>query len=843
MSTKFRTLNILMATTILAAPFAYAQDAASVGEAESRQQTVIVTATPIRDSQTAAIQAKREAPNVVDIISSDTIGRFPDQNLADSLGRLPGLAIERDQGQARYINFRGAPFRYTAIAFDGIDVPGAQNGRIPRFDSFPSVITSAVEANKAITPDMPGEAVSGYINIRTFNPFDTEGLGASLEVGYGEQQLGEGPVNKYNGRLSWSNDQFGWVVFGSQNRRVQVTDNREFDLELNGVGDLVVNELDFRSYFVERSDTAYGGRVEFRPEGAVERVFFSTLYTEFVDEEERNQYVFDFAGGARALGGSAPVGDTGYQPLVFVNRLLQDGQYDNSTFTNTLGIDFDMAGWAVEGRLNYTETEDNTFLPIPFSRVGQVAASYDLTDVNSPVVNVFNRFTQTPRDLFGLTYAIDLALVIDSSLDNEAWKVKFDAERDMSLFGRDTVVQTGVQFDTRDASGYGFVQQVGFFPPGFNINQFGTDVEWYSDFDNSIGATYYQNSALRGAWADAVGGLSVNVPANLEIAIEEDIIAGYAMATTEFDGGNFVYGARVELTDYTSSGPSLDIAYSDDYVNFLPSAHLNLDLTDDVKLRFSASTGVSRPTYNELRASASVDPTNQVVIGGNPTLEAETTWGGDVSLEYYFAPASLLSIGAFYRNVDNVIYADSTTIDGGIYLASAAGEDWTLTGFVNGRGGHLSGIEMNFLGTADDLLPEPFDGLGASANLTLLDSEFETNSGNTFSLPGTSETVFNASVFYEKFGVSARLNYQFRDAWLSTTENDSLGEFWDAQQRVDASLRYVLPVEFNDARFTVFANGNNLTDEIDVRYISTPATPNQVEGYGRYWLLGIRVDY
>ncbi len=62
------------------------------------------------------------------------------------------------------------------------------NGRIPRFYRFPSVITSTVEANKAITPDMPGEAVSGFINIRTFNPFDTEGLGASLEVGYGEQE-------------------------------------------------------------------------------------------------------------------------------------------------------------------------------------------------------------------------------------------------------------------------------------------------------------------------------------------------------------------------------------------------------------------------------------------------------------------------------------------------------------------------------------------------------------------------------------------------------------------------------------------------------------------------------
>ncbi|MEL6315689.1 MAG: TonB-dependent receptor plug domain-containing protein [Pseudomonadota bacterium] len=77
-------------------------------ETEPRQQTVVVTATPIRDSQAAAIQAKRNADNVVDIIAADTIGRFPDQSLAVALTRVPGLAVESDKGKARFVNFRGA---------------------------------------------------------------------------------------------------------------------------------------------------------------------------------------------------------------------------------------------------------------------------------------------------------------------------------------------------------------------------------------------------------------------------------------------------------------------------------------------------------------------------------------------------------------------------------------------------------------------------------------------------------------------------------------------------------------------------------------------------------------
>ena len=186
----------------------------------SSLEEVVITASPIRDSQQAAINAKREANNFIDVISADTIGRFPDQNLADSLGRVPGLAIERDQGQARYINLRGAPFRYTSIAFDGIDVPGAENGRIPRFDSFPAVITRKIEVNKAVLPSMTGESVAGHINIETFNPFDKEGVSFDGDIGMGEQKLGGGDIEKYSLRTSWSSDNFGILVFGSQNSRL-----------------------------------------------------------------------------------------------------------------------------------------------------------------------------------------------------------------------------------------------------------------------------------------------------------------------------------------------------------------------------------------------------------------------------------------------------------------------------------------------------------------------------------------------------------------------------------------------------------------------------------------------
>ncbi|MEL7033758.1 MAG: TonB-dependent receptor [Pseudomonadota bacterium] len=836
---------LFIGAALLTMPNALAQ--VDSEETEARQETIVVTATPIRDSQAAAIAAKRNADNVVDVLAADTIGRFPDQNLADSLGRVPGLAIERDQGQARFINFRGAPFRYTKIAFDGIDVLGAEDGRTPRFDAFPSVITSKIEVNKAITADMPGESTVGFVNIETFKPFDRDGWSFTGEAGYGNQELGDVPINKYNGRLSFSNEQFGFLIFGSHNLRGRITDNREYeyaDTTGDGSDDSVVN-LDFRSYRGEREDNAYGGRVEFRPTEE-SSIFFSTLYSEFIDREERNQFDFDLLTPV-ALGTEA------YVPVAVVTRLLEDGQYNNSTFSNTLGYDAMFGDWAFEGRLNHTETENETNIPLPFSTGATVGGTVDVTNIEDP--GLFLTQTAQPGtevNINLLDYPATFGLIFANLIETEATKIKGDLSKEIELGGLPTEIQFGAQFDTREATG-GDTLVFGGFPGTVDINQFTTGVPWSADFRNTIGATNINNVGLDNAW-DAAADRSITFDDDSLISIEEDILAVYAKGTTEFAWGNLVYGVRVEQTDFTSTGTLLNddgsttsIEAGNDYTNFLPSIHANFDVSENVKLRLSASSGLSRPTYSEIRASQSVDPITLEVSGGNPTLDPEESFGVDASLEWYFADASLLSIGAYHRQIDNVIYPGTSSVDGSIFAPGliAPGTPTTFNSFFNGEDGELTGFEINFLGTAEDWLPEPFDGLGASGNLTFVDSEFTapTLGNQTFSLPGTSETIYNASIFYEKFGVSARLNYQYRDDWLSTTENDSLTEFWAETERVDASLRYALPNPVYGTNVTLALNGNNLTDETDVRFINTRATPNQVEGFGRRWVASIRVDF
>lgn len=817
---NFRQLPLAIAMSLTSTALLAGNEAAPI-------ETITVIAAMIKDSQQAALDAKKLADNYVDIISADTIGRFPDQNLADSLGRLPGLAIERDQGQARYINFRGAPFRYTSIAFDGIDIPGAENGRIPRFDSFPSMITSRIEANKAILASMPGESVAGFINIHTYSPFAKQDWSLVADIGMGEQQLGDGDIEKYGLRLSWSNEQWGFVIFGSENSREQITDNREYDLERDeDTGELIVNELDFRSYKVTREDSAYGGTFEYRGDNTLQRLFLTTIYSEFVDKEQRNQFVFAVNTPQAGVGA--------HNQAVTVSRLLEYGRYENSTLSNTLGADLQLGQWLLEGRINLTNTEFSMNLPIPRSVGGSTTASYDLSDIEDPKLYL-NQALST------LHYAATIGIHYGQQLDIDASKFKLDGERQLHLFKHAATLKTGLQIDQREASGFLATPAIETFPSNINIDSYNTGNSWDSNTSNTIDGSYYDNVGLRNAW-QAAGLGSVTATAANSINIEEDIIAIYGMITTEFNWGNIVVGTRIEQTDYASKGTveGNAISVEDDFTHVLPSIHVNINLTETLMLRVSGSTGINRPTYEEWRAAAKVDVINKEVDGGNPTLDPEEAIGFDSTIEWYFAPASILSAGVFYRSIDNVIYSDTSTIDGGVYLASASGEQWTYKGAVNGDDGKMSGLELNFVGHAIDLIGPALEGFGISVNLTLLDSEFTGIDGSLYDLPGTSNTLYNASVFYENAGFSARLNYQYRDEWISPIEDPN--EVWGEQQRVDLSLSYDLPFNVNDATMSVYLNANNLTDETDVRYAAN-GTINQSESYGRRYLAGIRVNF
>ena len=198
--------------------------------------------------------------------------------------------------------------------------------------------------------------------------------------------------------------------------------------------------------------------------------------------------------------------------------------------------------------------------------------------------------------------------------------------------------------------------------------------------------------------------------------------------------------------------------------------------------------------------------------------------------------------------IDNVIAESNEKVDGSIYSDFAEpGELWDLSAFGNGKDGELQGIEIAFTGRLDNYIEGFFSGFGVEANLALIDSEYTAPSGFEFSLPGQSDTNYNFSLFYEDYGISARITYRYRDEWLDETETGNvfgLGSsvYWDEQERVDLAIRYNLEA-LTGYQASVFLNMNNLTDETDVRYSGSKWNPNQIESYGRRYLVGFRLNF
>ncbi|MFC3077486.1 TonB-dependent receptor [Phenylobacterium terrae] len=846
--------------------------AAGAAQAQEGDVEEIVVTGVIVGSQSAALLQQREADNLVNIVAADTIGQFPDQNSAAALARIPAVAVQRDQGQERYLQVRGAPNRWTSVSIDGITAIGVDEAggqRAFRFDAVPAVILSALEVNKSLTPDLSAEAVVARVNLKTFSPFERRGFNATVEAGLGEMDLGGGKQEQYSARLSWSGERFGIVAAASHYLREQTTDNREFDYDAAGLP----TAFDVRNYLVTRENNAALLGVEFRPADG-HSLFAKSLYTEFNDDEQRNQYVFQIGSAASGVRG-ATAGDLVGVP---VRGSFNYGEYRNWNLIHTIGGDHEVGGWDASWRINRTETENTTDLPLVLQQYSSSSValrpslSYDLSDPNFPRISLYRTAPGATAGSFvrgaPLT-AVDqsgfnqnLVLPLTSAVSSESWTWKADASRFSVIADREVELGFGVQYDDRRIDGAvlsGVAPPVAIFALfpavglSFRPGDYVTSEPWNSGFPRGFDVNYVDNERMT---ADVRAGLAalqarglydpaLNTAPSDVYSIEEKVLAGYGMAKFEVGPAQVVAGLRVERLDQTIAGfvtagtTVTPLTVENDDVEFFPSVNVKFDLTDDLVLRLAGQRAISRPSFGTVRTGASVSDLDGVVSGGNPMLEPELTWGADASLERYLPGAGLASIGAFYRHVDNVLFNTTAVVGDDRY--DSAGIDrsgYRYNSTLNGDSGKLYGLELAYV-QQFVFLPAPFDGFGVQGNLAFLDGEFTTPDGRKAPFPGTSNTIVNASVYYEKHGLSARLSYQWRDDWVDTLSLVGYGDqYRKAYESLDLSLRYAV----ND-RVSVFFDANNLTDETFVAFEGDERHPTEVEQIGRRWMAGLRLSF
>ncbi len=859
--------NLLLASALIAMPEALAQ---ATEDTEARLETVVVTATPIRDSQAAAIAEKRNADNLIDVAAADAVGRFPDQNAAAALARLPAVAVQRDQGQERYVQIRGAPNRWVSVSVDGVPVIGVDEGgtsRAFRFDAIPAVLLSSAAISKSLTADLSAEAVVANVDLRTYSALANPGLKIQGDAGIGAMTLGGGKQEQYSARVSWANEKLGLVIGGSHYLREQVTDNREVGL-YDALGP---TEFDIRNYQLERANDSLFAGIDYQATDKLS-LFAKAIYTEFTDTEERDQYEFRLSNttfGVRNF-------ETGDLARVPVRGTFNSGEYLTAYEIFSLGADFAGDTWDAAARLNYTGSENTTFLPlVQVSTSSSQAPSliYDNTDPNFPLVALFTTVPgPTPGTFVRGTpltalnqsaFSTNVYIPVLQDSFSDSYTAKFDVTRRFDGFE----LSGGLSYTDRELDGFTFAaaNAVVFnaalpaIGRTFAIGDYVSSDQWVTNFPLGLRFNEINNGELRRDVLGLIDELeaagrynpALDVPPENRYALKEETLAAYIQGKVEFDRAQIVAGLRAEKFSLDNSGVARiaggglqPLNVSDEYTELFPSANLKYDLSDRLVFRLAGQRSLARPSFGEIRVSASVNDTATpgTISGGNPALTPEDIWGIDTSLEFYPTPSSLVAVSAFHRWVDGVLFANTQPVGNDTFDSPGIDRSaYLLTSTFNGGEGTLTGIEFNYQ-QQFEFLPGHFDGLGFQGNLTLLDGSFEAGGRDDAGFPGTSETIVNASLFYEKFGFSGRVSYQWRDDWLDTLGGLGVGssgdEFRKGYENLDIALRYAI----ND-RFTVYADFANLTDAVYIAYQGDESRPTEVEQIGSRAMFGLRFSY
>jgi TonB-dependent receptor len=367
--------------------------------------------------------------------------------------------------------------------------------------------------------------------------------------------------------------------------------------------------------------------------------------------------------------------------------------------------------------------------------------------------------------------------------------------------------------------------------------------------------------------------------------VRERILAGYLMANSKFDWGSVVGGVRVEKVSNrgralaTIPGVTGEIEAKSSTTMAFPSLHMNFDVEDDQKLRIGFTSGAARADYDQLRPNVVVDDANQRISGGNPAVKPEKAYGVDAYYEWYVQPQGYFMLGAFYKRVEDVLYTQRRTF--GSNALDTNGIDrsgYAFSGIANGGKGRIFGFEAAVQFqlepyVADLGLPDWMGGFGISANATYNDSEVTkpevvdvTGTGaaqvirivtpeRKVPLPGTSQVSYNVGAYYEKYGLSLRLQYQNRTTWadgFADNLDDAGDTYWADDDELDFSARY----ELFDG-FEVYFDASNLLNNPGRRYSDPsnilnakgiPAVRNgqytiEWEQFGRRYTGGIRFTF
>lgn len=796
-----------------------------------------------RVSMRKAIEAQEKADNIISVISSDDIGSLPDKNAAEALARLPGVSVQRDQGEGRYVVVRGLGADLNAVTINGALVPSPEaSRRAVALDVLPSGLIRSLEVTKTLRPDQDANSLGGSVEVKSLTAFDMPGKTLTANTGASYDQV-TGKTSPNAGAL-WA-DRFmdgklGIAAGISAEKRSFGSDN----VETGGAWDNNrLSGMEFRDYLPERERHAYALNLDYRA-SKEQQYYLRSFLSDFSDDEVRDRLtISNFSGGSISEGSTA---------TARAERRLRQRKYTQQISSFVAGTEQHIAGWKMEASAASSRATDDTPESINDARFRGTANFSGVGFTDGQLPKLIAPASLSDPASYGLN-AITLQQRYSKDTEQHA---QLDMSRKMAFDQLESTLKFGAKVSRREKTNdtdqwtYNSSKTTSGNYWGAGPTSLSSFVQGTLDYPfTNIGAAI-SPALIR---TRIVGLNRANAKLALESAmndftLNEDIDAAYLQNAFDFGHWNILAGARVERTKFNAAGNQVSgsivqpVARERSYTNWLPSLHTRYDLDKHTSVRAAWTNTVVRANFSQLAPGINLASSTEATIG-NPDLEALKASNLDLGIERQLEHDGVVSAYLFHKDIKNFTYTTNLAGTG----------QWknytTATSYANGDSASIHGIELAYSQPLR-MLPAPWKYLLIGANATLTNSDanisrFDVASGKTLArsirFPGQSKRVMNLMLGYEHGAISTRLALNYKSPYLLELGSDILradqDRIVDTQKQVDFSLSYQL-----NKRFQLVFEATNLNNEKYYVYQGSPQYNAQYEQYGRTYKVSLKAS-
>ena len=902
------------ALTAVAQDAAPAADVAPVPQEDAQTlDTILVTG--YRASLERAVDIKRGEAGVVDAIVAEDIADFPDLNLAESLQRIPGVSITREGGEGRNISVRGLGPQFTRVRINGIeglatgggtDTSGGVNrARSFDFNTFASELFTQLVVRKTSAAEIEEGSLGATVDLRTARPFDYDGFTMAVggQMGYNTLAEEYDPRGTFLVSNTFADGHAGALLSIAYTDRTVVeegSDSVRWWTAQNSTTNFFDPDSPFQAaldpdvyhpriprynrYLHEQERLGITGALQFKLGERTELVF-DGLYARFdANRWQDNINAVSFSrtnasGKQETIVRDGAIDSRGNLVYgVFDNvDIRSEGRYDEQSteftqLTAALEHGFsDSVQMNVLLGMSQSEYDNPIQTTVIADKFNVQGYSWDYR--GNDRLPVFDYGDLDPTDPNGWTLA-EIRLrpqYVENTFDTATMDLSWAASPYFTLKGG--VNWKNYEYSSREwgrgTPGSGRVEGVA----GISIDDatLASLMREYNIRAGNAGRAVVPDveafAALMGIHGNS-GPYAVHTDLTNTIAnnraIQEESLGFFLQGDFNFDIGAIPVrgnvGVRRVETELTSTG-WIDINTPGQvvhkYTDTLPSFNLVAELTPDLLLRVAGAEVMTRPNLGFLGIGTtfSVAGGARTVTTGNPRVEPFRAKTFDLGLEWYFGDGGLVSVGAFYKDIDSYIQTsrESRPFHTSGLPASLLLPEWGVTPddeFVfqqplNTPGGELTGFEIGYQ-QPFTFLPGIWSDFGVQLNYTYVDSDIQylSSSGAPSAkgpMVGLSNNAWNATLYYDNNRFSARVSAAYRDEYMNQVPGREGTDMEGTAETttIDASLSYNI-----SENFSISLEGLNLTDEwSDLWLDSERNMPIAYTHTGRQYMVGFRYKF